>query len=126
MTSPALCLPLVSVPPDRGIEGVHDIFVTPVIFGSGDVDGLKGSLYSPKVWTSTSYAMTRLRLLGETDRLHAVNDAEGERFLSELLSFDYELTPTRRLRFGARSGKHDDRVFAAALAVLFEDQDARE
>ncbi len=58
--------------------------------------------------------LNNLAMLLEQDKIQIPND---EGLITELESFQYTLTDTNKLRVGAPSGMHDDRVFSLALAV---------
>src|SRR5439155_1515060 len=103
-------------------RGLERIYVVPITIGSGEGDACKGSFSSGRVWVSATALMSRLKNKAQAGRVRLVDTDETRALLDELRTMEFGLTESGRLRFGARPGSHDDRVYALALATLNEGQ----
>jgi hypothetical protein len=105
-------------------RSISNVVVVPLIIGSGDVEGIKGSLWSRQIWASSNALMSRLRYKVDTSAIALPGGSNV--LIDEMGSFEFQVTAGGRLRFGARAGRHDDCVFALALATLFDGMVVRE
>lgn len=103
-------------------RGTERIYVVSVTIGAGEADACSGSFAGGRAWVSATCLMTRLRSKAQAGRIRLTDSGETRKLLDELRTLEFRVGESGRLKFGARPGAHDDRVYALALATLFERQ----
>lgn len=102
-------------------RSMTSVQVNALVIGSGEPEQAKGDLHSTKSWAAAAALMTRLKTKAQSGRLRIAETPETVRLLDEILTLEFEVTGLGTLRFGAAGGRHDDRVYALALATVWEE-----
>jgi hypothetical protein len=98
---------------------ISNITTCGLMLGSGEADAVRGHYTQTKAWASTTRLATRLRSVTQAGDLVLPDTGDSAKLLEEARTFEFEVTASRRLRFGAAAGKHDDRIMSLSYTTLW-------
>ena len=107
-----------------GALRISNITTCGLVIGSGedDASAVKGHYTQRRAWASTTRLATRLRMIAQAGDLVLPDTADSRQLIEEARTFEFEVTASRRIRFGAASGKHDDRIMSLSYTTLWTPQ----